>query len=75
MASIARPPVLPVVQVARLKRVDRRSVIRAIGLGRLTGIRIGRTWAVIRDERLEAWVPDRARQRGARKRWRQRRTS
>jgi hypothetical protein len=74
MTNATRPAVASirsVRDVAREKRTTAAAVIRAARAGRLTTIQVAGRWGIISDAQLAAWTPDRARQRGARKRWRQ----
>jgi hypothetical protein len=64
------PTVRSVQEVARQKHVSPRTIVRAIRAGELTTIQVAGHYGIIPDSRLAAWAPDRARQRGARKRWR-----
>jgi hypothetical protein len=70
MQLSTRPARYTVREVARGKRVGPRAVLHAIRMKRLSAVRVEGRWQIVSDEYLTAWTPDRARQRGARKRWR-----
>jgi hypothetical protein len=63
--------ILTVQAAARQKRTTRRPSSGRSRSGRLTSVRLAERYAVVPDSRFAEWEPDRARQRGARKRWRQ----